>query len=66
MERKKPGPPSKGPRKQLKVRLPEPLLVAFQQKAREQGMSVNDFVGQLAAEVTGLPYNQQEALPLTA
>jgi hypothetical protein len=65
MERKKPGPVGKGPRKQLKVRLPEPLIEAFQAKARERGMTVNDFIGEFAEKVTGVPYDPQGGLRLT-
>lgn len=65
VEHKKPGRPSKGSRKQVKVRLPDALAVAFQQEAERRGISVTDWIGQFAAEQTGIPYQPQEELPLT-
>lgn len=66
MEHKKPGRPGKGDRKQVKVRLPVQLAEAFLAEATRRGVTVNDWIGEFAAEVTGIPYDQQEALPLTA
>ena len=65
MEHKRPGRPSKGARKQVKVRLPDALAVAFQEEAERRGISITDWIGQFAAEQTGVPYETQEALPLT-
>lgn len=62
VERKKPGPPSKGPRVQLKARMPEQLYAAALQEAARRGMTLTDFVGELIAESTGVPYSFQEAL----
>jgi hypothetical protein len=63
---KKPGRPSKGSRKQVKVRLPDALAAAFQQEAERRGISITDWIGQFASEQTGIPYQPQEALPLGA
>ncbi len=56
MERKKPGPPSKGPRVQLKARLPEQLYDAAVAEAAKRGMTLNDLVGEMLAEMTGVNY----------
>ena len=68
MERRKPGPAPRWTqeRKQVKVRLPEALADAFHAEVRRRGMTVQDFIGQLAEEMTGVPYQAQEALPLGA
>jgi len=65
VEHKKPGRPSKGSRKQVKVRLPDALAVAFQKEAERRGISITDWIGQFASEQTGIPYQPQEALQLT-
>jgi hypothetical protein len=62
MERKKPGPPWKGPRKQVAVRLPLPLAAAALKYAEQHGMTFNDFLGEMLAEKTGVPYQPQGAL----
>jgi len=49
----------------VKVRLPDALAVAFQEEAERRGISITDWIGQFAAEQTGVPYETQEALPLT-
>lgn len=66
MERRKPGPVGKGVRRQLKVRLPPPLVDAVQAEAARRGLTVNDLLGQLLAGETGVPYEQQEALKISA
>jgi hypothetical protein len=63
MERRKPGRPSKGPRNEVRAKLPVRLVEALQAEAARRGMTVTDLVGELAAQVTGVPYTtQQEAL----
>jgi len=68
MERKKAGRKSKGPRKQVNFYLPLDLHQAAQDKASQLGMTFTDFVAELLAERTGVPYtlNSQEALRLSA
>lgn len=65
MERRKPGRKSKGPRKALRPRLPEPLYEAVHNLAQQRGMTVNDLIGEHLADLTGVPYATQEGLPLT-
>lgn len=65
MERRKPGPPSKGPRVQMKHRVPPALRDAVLAEASRHGMTVNDWIGELLADELGVPYTTQEALPLT-
>lgn len=62
MERKKPGPAGKGPRKQVAVRLPLALADAAQEYAAQRGMTFNDWLGEMLAERTGVPYENQGAL----
>lgn len=62
MERRKPGPPSKGPRVQLKARMPERLYAAAIAEAERRGMTLTDLVGESLADLTGVPYITQEAL----
>lgn len=62
MERRKTGRPSKGPRKELRPRIPEALYEAVCRDAAHAGMTLNDYVGELLAERTGVPYANQEAL----
>lgn len=62
MERRKPGRPSKGPRVQLKARVPDALHNAALAEAGRRGMTLNDYLGELLAEATGVPYSPQEAL----
>lgn len=63
VERRKPGPPSKGPRVQLKARLPEELYDAAVAEAARRGMTLNDLVGETLAQMTGVNYYlHQEAL----
>lgn len=50
----------------MKVRLPEALADAFHAEVRRRGLTVQDFIGQLAEEMTGVPYDPQGGLPLTA
>ena len=66
MERRKPGPPGKGPRTQVKVRLPLPLAEGIRALAAQRGITVNDLLGEIMAEHTGIPYDQQEPLSLSA
>ena len=66
MEQRKTGRPSKGPRKALRPRLPEPLFDAVRAEALRRGMTMNDLVGEALADLTGVPYAQQEALTRTA
>ncbi len=62
VERKKPGPKGKGPRKELRPRIPERLYEAVCRDAAAAGVTLNDYVGELLAERTGVPYSTQEAL----
>ena len=64
MERKKCGRPSKGDRRPVFARLPRALADAAQVHAARQGMSINDLVGLLLSREVGVPYSDQEALPL--
>jgi hypothetical protein len=66
MERKKTGRPSKGERRLVRAKLPVPLAQALQTEAARRGMTVTDFLGELAANATGVPYRHQEALSLSA
>lgn len=65
MERRKPGPPSKGEREEVRARVPVQLRRALQAEASRRGMTFNDFVGEALAELVGVPYAPQEGLPLT-
>jgi predicted HicB family RNase H-like nuclease len=62
VERKKTGRPSKGPRRQVKARVPVPLFEALYTEAARRGMTVNDLVGLLLSREVGVPYSSQEAL----
>jgi len=42
--------------------LPPALHEAVRAEAERRGTTVNDFVGELLADVTGVPYSPQEAL----
>lgn len=64
MEHKKCGRPSKGDRRPVFARLPRALADAAQVHAARQGMSINDLVGLLLSREVGVPYSDQEALPL--
>nr|AAP04012.1 unknown [Cloning vector pDXM32]ABN48418.1 ORF10 [Amycolatopsis benzoatilytica] len=52
--------------KVIKARMPVELAEAFQKEAQKRGMNVQDFLGRLAEELTGVPYNPQGGLPLSA
>lgn len=64
MERKKTGRPSKGPRAKVLLRVPEPMKDAARREAAKRGLTVNDYVGLLIEQATGVPYANQETLPL--
>lgn len=68
MESRKPGRPSKGPRKPIRVNLPTDLAAALQAQALRDGMTVTDVLGELAARHTGVPYapggHRQSRLPI--
>jgi predicted DNA binding CopG/RHH family protein len=49
----------------IAARLPRPLADAVGEYAAQKGMTVNDLIGELLAERVGMPYQEQEALPLT-
>lgn len=70
MERSKGGrPPRWAPDVELKwvkARMPVELADAFQREADKRGMTVQDFLGHVAEQVTGVPYNPQGGLPLSA
>lgn len=42
--------------------MPVPLRRALQEEATRRGMTVNDLVGETLADLTGVPYAEQEAL----
>ena len=42
--------------KRVGAKLPLDLAAAFEAKAAERGMSMQDYLGWLAAEITGVPY----------
>jgi len=62
MEQRRPGRKSKGDRLELKSRLPRQLHCAVHAEAARRGVTVNDLVGEMLAELTGVPYSPQEAL----
>jgi predicted HicB family RNase H-like nuclease len=62
MARRKTGRPSKGEREEVRARVPISLRRALQEEAARRGMTVNDLVGETLAELTGVPYTEQEAL----
>lgn len=62
VEHRKIGRPSKGERKFVRARLPIPLRRAVEERANSLGMTLNDYLGQLLAEDTGVPYSDQEGL----
>ena len=62
MEHRKLGRPSTGPRVQIKGRVPEELRAAALRRAGQLGMTLNDYLGELLAEDTGVAYTPQEAL----
>lgn len=64
MERKKTGRPSKGPRSRVESRIPVPLYEAAKTRADQRGMTLSDLVGELLAAEVGVPYQNQEGLPL--
>lgn len=65
MERKKTGRPSKGDRTPISARVPIPLYDAAKSHAEQLGMTLNDFLGELLAAEVGVPYQNQEGLPLS-
>jgi hypothetical protein len=66
METKKIGRPSKGPRNEVRAKLPVRLAEALQAEAARLGITVTDLIGEMAAERTGVPYVTQERLSLSA
>jgi predicted HicB family RNase H-like nuclease len=66
MEHKKTGRPSKGPRREVRARVPVTLWDALHDEAARRGMTVNDLVGEHLAALVGVPYSPQEALSLSA
>jgi hypothetical protein len=66
MERKKTGRPSKGERHFVRAKLPVRLVRALQDRATRRGMTLTDLIGELASKETGIPYSDQEALPLSS
>jgi hypothetical protein len=52
--------------KVVKAKMPVALADAFQNEAKKRGMTVQDFLGNLAEQLTGVPYDPQGGLPLTA
>lgn len=64
VEKKRPGPPSKGPRASCTFWMPPQLKAAGKKRAAELGMTFTDLMGELLARETGVPYQMQEGLPL--
>ena len=64
MERKKTGRPSKGPRIVVRAAIPIPLREAVGHAAAARGLTVSDYMAELMAADTGVPYTQQGAMPL--
>ena len=62
MARRNVGRPSKGEREEVRARVPVQLRRALQQEAARRGMTVNDLIGETLADLTGVPYADQEAL----
>lgn len=46
--------------------MPVELADAVYQEAHKRGMTVQDFLGHLAEQLTGVPYDPQGGLQLTA
>lgn len=65
MERRKPGRSSKGPREEVRARVPVELRRALQDEATRRGMTFNDFIGEALSELVGVPYTPQRSMPLT-
>lgn len=63
-QRKRGGRQSKGDRRPMIARLPRDLADAAQEQANQQGMTFNDFVGELLADELGMHYDSQEKVPL--
>lgn len=66
MEHKRVGRRSKGDRDRHTVRLPKTLTQAAKDQASASGLTLNDFIGHLLADKTGVPYDQQEGLKIPA
>lgn len=62
MERRKPGRPSKGDRRQLNTLQPRAIAEATTRAAAAQGLTVTDYVGQLLARELGMDYSAQLGL----
>ena len=60
----RPGRPSKGPRKRVEVKVPVDLAKMLEEKARQDGRDVMDWVVELIAERLDYPLAGQERLPL--
>ncbi|MGH3499455.1 MAG: hypothetical protein ACRDQA_00925, partial [Nocardioidaceae bacterium] len=56
MERRKPGPPSKGDRVLMGCRVPRRFKEALLTEATRRGMTLNDLVGETLAEIVDAPY----------
>lgn len=65
MERRKPGRSSKGPREEVRARVPVELRRALQDEATRRGMTFNDFIGEALSDLVGVPYTPQRSMPLT-
>jgi predicted DNA binding CopG/RHH family protein len=64
VQQKKVGRPSKGPRVEVLLRVPSPMKDAAKREAAKRGLTVNDYVALLIEQATGIPYTNQEILPL--
>lgn len=65
VERRKPGRSSKGPREEVRARVPVELRRALQDEATRRGMTFNDFIGEALSELVSVPYTPQRSMPLT-
>lgn len=50
----------------MKAVLPDALAAAVKAEADRRGMTIIDFFGHLASEATGVPYEFEEPLSLSA
>lgn len=64
MERRKGGMPSKGPRREVKLRVPPHVHKALGDAAGHAGMTVNDFLTEMIERELDVIALQQLGLPL--
>lgn len=66
MERRKTGRPSKGDREEVKMRVPRPLADALRAEASRRGVTINNLLAEIASREVGVPYTNEESLPISA